>query len=217
MISFRVLAQIHAYIEHCTSNIKHFLTDGCIRVSLCCYLDHSRLRHDASTGRRRRNAANRLAPSHLLGARHLDREPLPVLVVAWWIFYRWRNQQPWTFFLFVFVLLSPTILYLASLLLFPREGDVDLGIEYKTHYYANHRAFFILFALFTPVDIVDSLLKGIPHFFGLGPQYFVSTLLYFAGLTTAAIIRNERYHQVYAIFFLVQTVIISFAIFHTLV
>ena len=33
------------------------------------------------------------------------------LVVAWWIFYRWRNQQPWTFFLFVFVLISPTILF----------------------------------------------------------------------------------------------------------
>jgi hypothetical protein len=29
------------------------------------------------------------------------------LVVAWWIFYRWRNQQPWPFFLFVFVLISP--------------------------------------------------------------------------------------------------------------
>jgi hypothetical protein len=26
------------------------------------------------------------------------------LVVAWWIFYRWRNEGPWTFFLFVFVL-----------------------------------------------------------------------------------------------------------------
>jgi hypothetical protein len=93
------------------------------------------------------------------------------LVVAWWIFYRWRDQQPWTFFLFVFVLISPTILYLASLLLFPREGDVDLAIDYKTHYYANHRAFFILFALFTPVDIVDSVLKGIPHVLQLGPQY----------------------------------------------
>src|ERR1700746_3005260 len=56
------------------------------------------------------------------------------LVVAWWIFYRWRNQQPWTFFLFIFVLISPTILYLASLLLFPRESDVDLAIDYKTHY-----------------------------------------------------------------------------------
>src|SRR5260221_11256585 len=67
------------------------------------------------------------------------------LVIAWWIFYRWRNQQPWTFLLFVFVLISPTILYLAPLLLFPRESDVDFAIDYKTHYYANHRAFSILF------------------------------------------------------------------------
>jgi len=43
------------------------------------------------------------------------------LVIAWWIFYRWRDQQPWNFYLFLFVLISPTILYLASLLLFPRE------------------------------------------------------------------------------------------------
>ncbi len=51
------------------------------------------------------------------------------LVVAWWIFYRWRNQQPWTFFLSVFVLISPTILYLAAVLLFPREGNVDLTLS----------------------------------------------------------------------------------------
>src|SRR3989442_11486588 len=101
------------------------------------------------------------------------------LVVAWWIFYRWRNQQPWTFFLFVFVLISPTILYLASVLLFPREGDLDELIDYKRHYYANHRAFFLLFSLFTPVDVLDSLLEGLPHLFSLGPQYFVSGALYF--------------------------------------
>ena len=139
------------------------------------------------------------------------------LVVAWWIFYRWRNEQPWTFFLFIFVLISPTILYLASILLFPPESDLEESIDYKTHYYANHRAFFVLFAMFTPVDIVDSLLKGIPHFLQLGPQYIVSNSLYFVGLVTAAITRNERYHEFYAIFFLIQTVVISFAIFHTLV
>ncbi len=139
------------------------------------------------------------------------------LVVAWWIFYRWRNQQPWTFFLFIFVLISPTILYLASILLFPPESDLEESIDYKTHYYANHRAFFVLFAMFTPVDIFDSLLKGIPHFLQLGPQYIVSNSLYFVGLVTAAITRNERYHEFYAIFFLIQTVVISFAIFHTLV
>jgi hypothetical protein len=139
------------------------------------------------------------------------------LVVAWWIFYRWRNQQPWTFFLFLFVLISPTILYLASLLLFPRESELEAPVDYKAHYYANHRAFFILFALFTPVDIVDSLLKGIPHFIELGPQYIVSGLLYFTGMVTAAITHNERYHQFFAIFFFVQTIVISFLIFHTLV
>ena len=50
----------------------------------------------------------------------------------------------------------------------------------------------------------------------LGPQYFISNALYFAGLTTAAITRNERYHEFYAIFFLVQTIVISFLIFQTL-
>ena len=50
----------------------------------------------------------------------------------------------------------------------PREGDADTAIDYKAHFYANHRAFFILFALFIPVDIVDSLLKGVPHFLALG-------------------------------------------------
>ena len=139
------------------------------------------------------------------------------LVIAWWIFYRWRDQKPWNFYLFLFVLISPTILYLASLLLFPREADVETVIDYKAHYYANHRAFFILFALFIPVDIVDSLLKGVPHFLSLGPIYFLSGVLYFAGLITAAVTRNERYHEFYAIFFLIQTTIVSFLIFQTLV
>ena len=139
------------------------------------------------------------------------------LVVAWWIFYRWRNQQLWTFFLFVFVLISPTLLYLSSLLLFPRESELERPVDYKAHYYANHRAFFIVFALFTPVDFVDSLLKGIPHFLELGPQYYISNSIYLIGLATAAITRNERYHQFYAMFFLAQPVVISFLIFHTLI
>ena len=139
------------------------------------------------------------------------------LVVAWWIFYRWRNQQPWTFFLFVFVLISPTILYLASLLLFPRESAADESINYKTHFYANHRAFFIILALYGPVDLVDTLLKGVPHFLEQGPPYMISMTLFLTGVTTAPITRNERYHQFYAIFFLVQTVIVSFAVFHTLI
>jgi hypothetical protein len=139
------------------------------------------------------------------------------LVVAWWIFYRWRNQHPWTFFLFIFVLISPTILYLASILLFPPESPPDEFVNYKTHYYSNHRAFFVLFALFIPVDVADSLLKGLPHFLALGPLYFISSGLFFAGLVTGAITRSERYHECYAIIFLVQTTVISFTVFRILI
>jgi hypothetical protein len=139
------------------------------------------------------------------------------LIVAWWVFYRWRSQQPWTFLLFVFVLIAPTILYLAALLLFPREGALDESVNYKTHFYANHRAFFIILALYGPVDVFDSLLKGVPHFLALGPSYMISMTLFLTGVTTAAITRNERYHQFYAVFFLAQTVVVSFAIFRTLV
>ena len=65
-------------------------------------------------------------------------------------------------------------------------------------------------------NIVDSLLKGVPHFLALGPIYFVSSVLYFGGLITAAVTRSERYHEFYAVFFLIQTTVVSFLIFQTL-
>jgi len=48
-------------------------------------------------------------------------------------------------------------------------------------------------------------------------RYYISIALALTGLTIAAITRNEHYHEFYAVFFLIQTIIISFAIFHTLV
>ena len=47
---------------------------------------------------------------------------------------------------------------------FPREGSIDESVDYKTHYYENHRVFFVIFSMFTVVDIADTLLKGVPHF-----------------------------------------------------
>ena len=57
---------------------------------------------------------------------------------------------------------------------------MDDFVNYKTHYYSNHRVFFVLFALYSPVDFVDTLLKGISHLVALEPLYFISSILFFA-------------------------------------
>src|SRR4029077_25868 len=59
--------------EHLTG-----LADGRVRVPLSSYLNHPCAGYDSGARGRRRNAAGTLAASHLLGARHLDRQPLPV-------------------------------------------------------------------------------------------------------------------------------------------
>jgi hypothetical protein len=204
------------FIKHQTSYIKHVLMDpfSYLSVLISIILALGMTRVLAGVGEMlQARSRRRLYWVHAVWVVNL----FLYLVVAWWIFYRWRNQQPWTFFLFIFVLISPTILYLASIVLFPPESSLDEFVNYKTHYYSNHRVFFVLFAVFSPVDFVDTLLKGISHLVALGPLYFISNILFFAGLVIAAITRNERYHQCYAIFFLAQTTLISFNLFRTLI
>jgi len=204
------------FIKHQISYIKHVLMDPfsylSVLISIILALGMTRVLADVGEMLQARSR-RRLYWVHAIWVVNL----FLYLVVAWWIFYRWRNQQPWTFFLFIFVLISPTILSLASIVLFPPESSLDEFVNYKTHYYSNHRVFFVLFEVFSPVDFVDTLLKGIPHLVALGPLYFISSILFFAGLVTAAITRNERYHRWYAILFLVKTTLISFTLFRTLI
>ena len=52
---------------------------------------------------------------HMLWALNL----LLFQTLTWWILFRWQSRTEWTFFLFVFLLLSPTISFLLTVLLFP--------------------------------------------------------------------------------------------------
>jgi hypothetical protein len=140
------------------------------------------------------------------------------LVVAWWIFYRWRNVTEWTYYLFLFVLIAPTLLYLASIVLFPPLGPrVEAAADYKTHYYANRGSFFILFGLWVPVDVADSLLKGTAHFRELGTAYIISAIVLTIVFVLAATTRNERVHGFLAVYFLVHTIALSLIFFRTLI
>jgi hypothetical protein len=122
------------------------------------------------------------------------------LVLNWWILFRWHSQAEWTFFLFLFVLLSPTIAFLLAVLLFPEP--LEDGLNLKHYFYANHRWFFILAALLAPIDGIDTLLKGWDHFLAQGPIYILTLVLVLGLSAVAAMTRNERYHAGFALFFL---------------
>ncbi len=123
------------------------------------------------------------------------------LTLNWWILFRWQGQSEWTFFLFLFILLSPTVTFLMSVLLFP--DPLEDGADLRQHFFSNHRWFFILAALLPPIDALDTLLKGWQHFVAQGWLYPVTLLLIFALCVIAALTRRVRYHAAFALFFLV--------------
>jgi hypothetical protein len=104
---------------------------------------------------------------------------LLAMAIVWWMAYRWRSNEHWTFLLFIWLLLSPTILYLISSLLFPDQGDGEPITDWKVYSYENHRDIFFLYALIFPIDIADTLFKGMAHFRAQGPLYVMTMALWF--------------------------------------
>jgi len=127
------------------------------------------------------------------------------LLLNWWILYRWRTFDRWSFFLFIFVLLSPIIAFLLSVLLLP--DPVESGMNLKDYFYNNTRWFFCLAALLPVLDVIDTRLKGWEHFIAQGPIYIVTIILIFCLCVVGSRTKRESYHAVFALFFLVYIVI----------
>jgi hypothetical protein len=127
------------------------------------------------------------------------------LLLNWWILFRWQGQQEWNFFLFSFLLLSPTIAFLLSVILYP--DITEESFDFKRHFYANHRWFFVFAALLPPLDLIDTLLKGYAHFLAQGPLYVITIVLMFCLSVIAAFTSNEKYHKFFAVFFFFYMVV----------
>jgi hypothetical protein len=128
---------------------------------------------------------------------------LLVMSIVWWFAYRWRANEHWTFFLFLWLLLSPIVLYLIASLLFPDPDEAHVIADWRTYYYENQRDIFLLLALIFPIDVIDTLLKGMAHFREQGPAYFVTMVLWFVLLLIAAWTKRPGYHAFIAVLFLV--------------
>jgi hypothetical protein len=127
------------------------------------------------------------------------------MTLNWWILFRWHTQPEWNFFLFLFILLSPTIEFLLAVLLFPEP--LEHGTDFEQHFYANHRWFFALAALLAPLDGIDTYLKGFAHFTAQGAIYPI-TIVTLTALNLAAVFtKDERFHKFFSLFFLVYLLI----------
>ena len=133
---------------------------------------------------------------------------LLTITIVWWVAYRWRMQQQWTFFLFLWLLLTPTLLYLISALMFPDTDEAQLVTDWRKYYYDSHRDIFLLYAAVFPIDLVDTLLKGFTHFRAQGPLYLGTMLMWFVLLMIAAFNSRRGYHAFLAIVFLLYNALL---------
>lgn len=123
------------------------------------------------------------------------------VMLGWWLLYRWRVTSDWTFFLFMWITIAPILLYLASAILIPGELETTGSADWRDYYYKNRRGFFFAFGAIWPLDILDTLLKGWPHFLEQGHTYLPFIAFCTLGFLVAAITGNERYHKTWTIVF----------------
>jgi hypothetical protein len=124
------------------------------------------------------------------------------MCLNWWILFRWQAQEGWNFFLFLFLVLTPTVSFLLTVILFPEPFKEQL-FNFKETFYENRRSFFALASLLPALDLLDTALKGFPHLMAQGPIYLVTIALMTVLSLIAVETKNQAYHKFLAVFFLV--------------
>ena len=113
----------------------------------------------------------------------------------WWLIYGWRNQAPFRFWLFAFLLVKPSILLFLARLFMP---DVEPGaeIDLEAHYYSVLRWVVPLTALYILLDIPDTLLHGRETFARLGGWRYAAVLVGWAAICYPPLLltRNRVVH-----------------------
>ena len=125
-------------------------------------------------------------------------------MLIWWATFRWSTVERWNFFVFLFVLLAPIVLYLLGVLLFPEE--ITPGTDMRKHFESVAPSFFTLLAALPLIDIVDTLLKGWDHFLRQSPLYLPGLLIFFAASVLSVFRRTARAHAIFGIVFLIYVV-----------
>jgi hypothetical protein len=132
---------------------------------------------------------------------------LIVLVEYWWGMWEWRSQN-WHFWDFLFALISPSVLYLVSVLILPDVSSAS--VDLKLHYFDYRRQFFLLGALAILLNICESRIFP-PH--KLVSECNTVRLMVICLFIVGALVKNERVHQLLPVIFL--ALLVSFVVVKT--
>lgn len=124
-------------------------------------------------------------------------------VVTWWFNFSLDAIRAWSFFHFVDLVLYSVLIYVLAGLLFPTRGPEV--VDFRAHFERNRKWFFTVFAIFVPVDLVDTLVEETAGLEG----YFTGTYFLFMGgsllgALIAARTRSARFHGLFGIAWLVS-------------
>jgi hypothetical protein len=94
----------------------------------------------------------------------------------WWLIYGWRRNAPFSFWLFAFLLVKPSLLLFAARLFMP-DIEPEAEIDLDAHYFSVVRWLVPLISIYVLLDIPDTLFHGREHFERLGGIRYILVLV----------------------------------------
>ncbi|HEY0808914.1 MAG TPA: hypothetical protein VGD49_02085 [Longimicrobiales bacterium] len=110
----------------------------------------------------------------------------------WWLISRWRSNTSWTFALYFFISIRPSLLYFATHILIPDFAEMDV-VDLKAHFAKAVRWVGVLFAIVVCLGFVDTALKGTDYLMRLLPRQTIISGTAIMLSLAAAHVRSGRF------------------------
>ena len=117
-----------------------------------------------------------------------------VQIQWWWGIYRMKSLETWDFYFFLFLILNPITMYLASGTVLPHIQP-GTSTDLRSHYYENSRWFFLLCSCNPLLDILRKVIFQHQYITPVNIANLVPLVLFIS----LAFVKNERYHIIVSI------------------